>query len=33
VRQTVANSFVAGTGARIHLEEVPAGSRWSCDSL
>ena len=27
VRQTLANSFVAGTGARIHLKEVPAGSR------
>jgi hypothetical protein len=26
VRQTLANSFVAGTGARIHLKEVPAGS-------
>jgi hypothetical protein len=33
VRETLANSFVAGTGARVHLEKVPAGSRWSFDCL
>jgi hypothetical protein len=31
--QTLANGLVAGTGACIHLEEVPAGSGLSCDSL